>query len=87
MTTLTTYEALEALDDAGRTLRHFEIGYDRDYVGIGLHCQQCPRTEDGETALVEELDLDPYTLDKIVDVAVEHLRTVHGHLTRKGTVR
>lgn len=53
-------------------LEHFEIGYDRDYIGTALHCLLCPPDENRVAD-----DADTRTLLEIVAAAYAHFDTHH----------
>lgn len=54
-------------------LDRFEIGYDRHYVGVGLHCLECP-TDDYEDVSDE---LNGMTLAAVVELARRHQANQH----------
>lgn len=63
-------------------LADFEIGYDRDYVGVELHCLRCgPPLSVASVNSASEFDLNGLTLDFIVEEARLHNSEVHGDLT------
>ena len=60
-------------------LRHFEIGYDREYIGVGLHCLVCPEGDYGSHWVDGEyLDWKPLT--EAAEMAMRHLREHHPEL-------
>ena len=60
-------------------LRHFEVGYDREYIGVGLHCLVCPPGDHG-SHWVDGAYLDWKPLTEAAELAMRHLREHHPEL-------
>jgi len=54
----------------------FEVGYDRDYVGVHLHCRLCS-SDRFESGHVLDLDIDEMKLSDVVAKALEHAEVFH----------
>ena len=60
-------------------LRHFEVGYDREYIGVGLHCLVCPKGDYG-SHWGDGAYLDWKPLTEVAELAMRHLREHHPEL-------